>query len=70
MPQGTIAWKWPRSGARLKAKPWLVIQRARCTPTAPIFLVPTQAPRCSSWRPASTPWSAQVRIIASSSAAT
>ena len=70
MPQGTMAWKWPRSGATLKARPWLVIQRARWTPTAPILRGPTQAPRCSGWRPASTPQSAQVRIIASSSAAT
>ena len=70
MPHGTIARKCARSGARLNAKPCEVIQRDRWTPTAPIFRGPTHAPRCSAWRAASTPWSAQVRIIASSSAPT
>ena len=50
MPHGTITWKCVRSVRTLNAKPCDVTQRERCTPTAPIFLRPTHAPRCSSCR--------------------
>ncbi len=37
MPQGTMSWKSSSAAFTFSAKPWVVIHRAMCTPTAPIF---------------------------------
>ena len=72
MPQGTMSWKSSSAAFTFRAKPWVVIQRAMCTPTAPIFRAspfasePTHTPGHFPMRPASMPCSASARIIPSS----
>jgi hypothetical protein len=72
MPHGTMSSKSSSAVFTFSANPWVVIHRAMCTPTAPIFRgspaasEPTQTPGHFSMRAASMPCSASARIIPSS----
>jgi hypothetical protein len=72
MPHGTMSSKSSSVEFTFSANPCVVIQRAMCTPTAPIFRAsppgsdPTHTPGHFSIRLASIPCSESARIIPSS----